>query len=436
MSKLTRPTRRLLILLAGCCLFAIAACGTAAADSLVFIKDNNVWLSNPDGSGQFQVTTDGSADNPYQSPSQADDGTIVAACKQPNGGPLYRMKQNGELLGTVPTGPMLAGPFEPQVSPDGQTVAYEHVFSKVINGYLETSSDVRFTKTDGSTPNGFAEVGRGAGYPSWVDSGRAFVGINATTTTVVPGQAPVDWWSDYDHQPVYFSNGESIEDGEVAPNGNIAVVRGEMENNTIQLYRSTGGFTSLPTPTCTLKDPSPGPAGQRFADPTFSPSGDAIAWQEGNGIWSETLGADCAQAQPKLLIAGASEPDWGPAPVNPEPRIEQPAVKSCSGPGGGLTARARTASLRKALSKGIEVRVCVPSAGRLAGVSRLGGEKLAAGSRRVAKAGAATLVLRFSKAVRRELVRVERVKLGVQMSFRPAGGGKRLSKRLTVRLKG
>ena len=51
---------------------------TAQASSLVFNRpDGNVWLANPDGTGLYQVTLDGSAGNPYGAPSQADDGTIV-----------------------------------------------------------------------------------------------------------------------------------------------------------------------------------------------------------------------------------------------------------------------------------------------------------------------------------------------------------------------
>jgi hypothetical protein len=444
MSRLTRPRRRLAALVAGCCLFALGASGTAAADSLVFVKENNVWLAKPDGSGQYQVTLDGSAENPYQSPSQADDGTIVAARKLPNGGPLYRLKQNGDLLGTIPVGPMLAGPFAPQVSPDGRTVAFEHVFAKTINGYLETSSDVRFTRTDGSTPNGLGEVGRGAGAPSWIDSGRAFVGINATATTVVPGQAAVDWWSDYDHQPVYFSLGESVEDGEVAPNGNIAVVRGEHEDNTIQIYRSAGDFSSPPTPTCTLIEPSPGPAGQMFADPTFSPSGEAIAWQEGNGVWSERLPQSCADGQPQLLIAGASEPDWGPADVNPGPRTisvlpppkpdPQPKVKPHPRDDGGLAATVVSVGLGKAIAGGLKVRLRAPRAGFAAAIAKTGGKAVAAGSRRVPSAGATAVVLHFSKAGRRMLRGAAAAKLTVVLRFTSKAGGKVQTERLPVSL--
>jgi hypothetical protein len=303
----------------------LVACGAAAlsigapqahADSLVFVKDSNVWLANADGTGLYQVTTDGTADNPYQSPSQADDGTIVTVRARPNLGPLIRLRQNGSVIGEVPVAPMQAGPFEPAISPDGRLIAYEHVFTSTF----ETSSDVRITSVDGLTaPTVYGHPGSGTGAPSWIDSNRIFVGDYTSAMTQVPGQQASEWWSDWDHE-AQLGSSEDLNDGDVASNGAVAFVRGDRDGNTIQLYRSTG-FPARPTPTCVLSNPSPGANGARFEDPTFSPAGGAIAWQEGDGIWSATFpGGDCARAVPRLLIAGAAEPDWGPAPVNPGPR--------------------------------------------------------------------------------------------------------------------
>jgi hypothetical protein len=430
---------------------ALAAAAPASADSLVFVKSNNVWLANPDGSNQYQVTTDGTAENPYLSPSQADDGTIVAARAKPNGGPLYRMRQNGEVLNTIPLASMLAGPFAPQVSPDGALVAYEHVFSRYVNGYLETSSDVRFTRADGSTPQGIGpETGRGANAPSWIDSTRAFVGINAVATTQVVGQASVDWWSDYDHQPQYFNWGESLEDGEVAGNGQIAVVRGDHDDNTIQLYDSTGGFTSLPKPTCTLAGPTAGPLGKKFVDPTFSPAGDAIAWQEGNGIWVMNLPPEgCGAGTPRLLIEGASDPDWGPAGVNPGPRSTpkpvpvdpargEPAPTTAPGttrtPALALDASIAKAKLGRALSKGLAVRLRTPSGGRVSAQASVHGRVVARGTSKVRTAGAGKVTLRFTRQARRSLRGGRKAKLTVTVRFAPTSGAA-LSRQLKVILK-
>jgi hypothetical protein len=75
---------------------AIALCATAiaaapaSADSIVYAKQGNLYLSSTDGSKGYQLTFDGG----YSSPSQADDGTIGGLhYKQ-----LVRMNRSGQLL--------------------------------------------------------------------------------------------------------------------------------------------------------------------------------------------------------------------------------------------------------------------------------------------------------------------------------------------------
>src|SRR5687767_369714 len=63
------------------CGLPLAAAGTATAESIVFIKDKNLWVANPDGSSARAITSDG-AQSAYWSPSQADDGTIAVAHRQ------------------------------------------------------------------------------------------------------------------------------------------------------------------------------------------------------------------------------------------------------------------------------------------------------------------------------------------------------------------
>src|SRR6476659_8964621 len=96
----TPPILRRAAVLAGLCL-AIAP-AAASADSLVFVKSGNVWLSQPDGSGAYQVTTDGTTSSPYRSPSQADDGTIAAG----HGDDIVRMTQNGTVLNRIDPDPL------------------------------------------------------------------------------------------------------------------------------------------------------------------------------------------------------------------------------------------------------------------------------------------------------------------------------------------
>ncbi len=47
---------------------ALLTAGPAAADSIVYEKASNIWIANPDGSGQYQVTTDGTGVAPVQRP--------------------------------------------------------------------------------------------------------------------------------------------------------------------------------------------------------------------------------------------------------------------------------------------------------------------------------------------------------------------------------
>src|SRR3954449_9171271 len=111
--------------LPGCAARALTIAAPASADSIVYVKEGNVWLTSPDGAKQVQVTTDGG----YESPSQADDGTIVALrAKQ-----FVRMDRTGHQLNapvdgmgspsTNTTGNFF-GPYEPRVSPDGKRIAY------------------------------------------------------------------------------------------------------------------------------------------------------------------------------------------------------------------------------------------------------------------------------------------------------------------------
>lgn len=110
----------------------LAAAGTASADSIVYLKQGNIFISTPDGRTGYQVTSDGG----WDSPSQADDGTIMGVQNEQ----LFRMNPSGQPLGpgvsTVYSGGYgspFHGPFDARISPDGQNAAY-------WGGYDETGS--------------------------------------------------------------------------------------------------------------------------------------------------------------------------------------------------------------------------------------------------------------------------------------------------------
>src|SRR3954452_3276419 len=129
-----RPLAAAIALAAGACLPA-----AAQADTMVFVKGGQVFMSNVDGSSARQLTAQ--ADN-WAWPSEADDGTVVVAGGQQRvnadgtdsdgSSELYRLDQQGRPLGApTPTFGSYSSPACPtyppssvRVSPDGQTIAY------------------------------------------------------------------------------------------------------------------------------------------------------------------------------------------------------------------------------------------------------------------------------------------------------------------------
>src|SRR4051794_32052173 len=108
------------------------------ADSIAYLKGGNVWLANADGSGQRQVTIDGTSGDPYRSVTQDDKGVLLAA----RGKRIYRFGRDGHLMNTLRVstpngngadaynsdGPLpddeISPPNGVDVTPDGTKVAY------------------------------------------------------------------------------------------------------------------------------------------------------------------------------------------------------------------------------------------------------------------------------------------------------------------------
>src|SRR3712207_9484097 len=90
---ISSPRTALTAAVACLALGAGAGADLAAADSISYLKDGDVWLTTPDGSRQFQVTTTGG----YSYASQADDGTFIALA----GERLHRLDRFGKILAEI-----------------------------------------------------------------------------------------------------------------------------------------------------------------------------------------------------------------------------------------------------------------------------------------------------------------------------------------------
>lgn len=304
-------------------LFALPA-ASASADSIAFEKENNIWLANPDGSGLYQVTFDGSANAPYETPSQSDAGVVVAIRQTPGQRrQIYRMTQSGELLNPpINTPAPGTGAIDGKVSPDGSLVAYWFVttvsdpgcpFCIVTSNRALLSHSDRFTNADEvGTPNT-------GGWPSWLDNQTITLGSGSPTQWYYRLGMPeaAEWFTDSDI--VGSPSFESLLDAEAAPTGDrIAVVRGDSQE-TIAILRMNGPPPSKPTAGCALEGPS-----GKFVDPTWSSDGRLLAWGENDGVWTISVPAnplECgAYGAPALRVPGAKNPDLSPAPLNPGPR--------------------------------------------------------------------------------------------------------------------
>jgi WD40-like Beta Propeller Repeat len=424
-----KPTPRLLrraAALAGLCLTLAPA--AASADSIVFIKDSNVWLGKPDGTGLYQVTTDGTYASPYRSPSQADNGIIAVG----HGDEILRMKQNGTVLNRLNPYPLtnsvshpIDGPaVDVAISPDGSKIAYTFVsYECPVGASCGARGATGYTAADHLTPPQSA----GTTYftnPSWVTSTRTlqFGGYGSQVNIHDVGTpAAVHWFDDSD----YAAPSEDLGDGEVSRDGTrIALVRSYDANTHLIWWKLAGNAQSGAKPA--IGDPLTGCVTGKQAGtdgPTWSPDGNSLAWKETNAgrseIWVKPQVDDCG-VQPRLLFAGGSEPDWGPAAVNPGPRATTgggPTPSPGPATGGGRPATATAAlavkrvKLGKALKSGLRLTLKGAKPGRRAVVAKRGRKVVARGTAKVGASGTASVTLRFTKVGKRALRRAAKVKL-------------------------
>jgi hypothetical protein len=322
------------ILAAAVAAACLAAPAVAQADSIAYVKDHDVWLANPDGSGQHQVTTDGTADWAYGSPSQADDGTIVAR----KGTEIVRLRQNGELLSsfdppdtTDSAGQPIGGvPVDVAVSPDGATVAYSYYQYNCPPG---ASCGARYVTLYSSAAAATPEATHGKLFrnsPSWVSNSRVLVfgGFLSQVNYDSPGGGTDDdvhWFDDRD----IFAPSTDLGDGELSRQGDrLALIRGYGDSSHLMFFKVTqdaiGGTPSGPPAYACNTGDEP-----TLDGPSWSPDGTKVAFAHREGIEVlplPSVEAGCPGASSgTVVIPGGSQPDWGPAAVAPGPRPAVPA---------------------------------------------------------------------------------------------------------------
>jgi hypothetical protein len=377
----------------------------AAADSLVYVKDSNVWAAGPDGTAAVRITADGSAQDRYGYPSQADDGTVLAV----RGTRFYRYDRSGHRLasfGSVLTDRPAAigavGPFDARMSPDGSKVAY---WLGIMGGWYDYARGIYYSDPESAVVYQSAIDGAQLGdtvfweEPSWLaDSQHLLVWerLNGLTPQVASGEIGAD----HNHFTGWFRDRETFAD----PAGGHEIGAGELSRDGSRLAAlRSGGTSGLHSPSNQLivysvagldRAPVPmacafeGDNGDEIGAPTFSPDGTRVAWAEPTGIWVGTIGRSdsCDGWDAKLVVPGGLEPDWGPAGAGAAAAAASPpgagAAPGTSAPAPSHTPAAPTlrvaASLRQAaLRRGLRVDVACPTACKVEAVLRRGRRVLA-----------------------------------------------------------
>jgi hypothetical protein len=320
-----------------------AAAAPAGASSIVYVKEGNVWLTSPDGAKGYQVTSDGG----YASPSQADNGMIVALRDHK----FVRMTRSGQPIGQpvpgmggdtpAPAGwsdgrDKFVGPYEPKASPDGRQIAYWFYFESATNDPSGTSVHGHIDSFLTSTPSDHFEGGpqmsfRTGRTPAWIDNRHVLSSTPydlAAISVWVPGG---DWHNDQ----WWTSDSDAIlNDADLSPDGSKLVAVGATNgisspSDKLRYYETHGPAWVGEPPFDNLDENAPRanpatPACQNARDseahePTWSPDSTALAYDDKDGVWIQQVPAslgDCSGLTERLLVPGAGEPDWGPADVN------------------------------------------------------------------------------------------------------------------------
>ena len=319
-----------------------AAAETAAADSILYLKGGDVWLSTPDGARQFQVTTTGG----YRSASQSDDGTIVAL----KGQRLHKLDRLGKVLadnstavedGTndapMPYASTFIGPHEVDLSPNGRKVAYNFhwqywtTFGGSSTGYHMLRQGVGVTAPDANSAWSDAGMGYQTGWldSAWYDDDTLVYGKKASHGMMDIAFNDVGRQNTGSTNWFHHTSLPDMRQPAVSPDRGLIAVVGDSNNEwstgqQLWVWESTGPAPALPN----LCNAYGNPTGGTYASPVFSPDGKALAWEEGDGVHVVTGQDQCSNpAGAKLLIPGGSEPDWARADVpagRPAPPVEGP----------------------------------------------------------------------------------------------------------------
>jgi hypothetical protein len=325
-------------------LIAVLTTSAARADSFVYMKGGNVWISHGDGSNPRQIT---GGPNTWSWPTEDDGGTILVAGGQGGinagiedtpGSEIYRLNQQGAGLSAPQQTPgsmssvgcPTYAPVSLRVAPDGQHYAYHSFFCDHFITQVGTVGGAGFTSS---------EYMGDFMFPYWVNNSSFLItrgGVQFDTCDTSTG-SNCEWWTHDLGDAVnygwpWFSDDASSDGIAISRDGTkFASVEddganygGAAQNVEVRLWNASGaptnangGSVSTPTLKCSITLPAdPGSTLWYYnAGPSFSPDGTRLAFAEPDGVHIANVSNlnSCSSVTAPLVIPGGTQPFWSAA---------------------------------------------------------------------------------------------------------------------------
>ncbi|MGA7435790.1 MAG: hypothetical protein WBW44_09245, partial [Solirubrobacterales bacterium] len=287
-SAITDLVRAGLIVMTVLVLAGLVEAAVSSAANVSYVgTDGNVYRTSPDGTLKEKLTTDGGGEYRYITPSQKNDGTVVAIKKVSGSSAFAHFIRPSDK--TIVDSWILpktgAGSFVPfnggTVSPDGGVFVYDWHYFDCWTNPCTLNQRVSFIAGPGTTNPCLINCHTNYVRPRWIP-GSPYAGFVDTAYNRVwlqkAGSSQPVGWLGFDNPDVadlesfdMSNNGKTVL--EVTPQGSDASEFAFWNNNGIPP-------AGTPTSKCYTEHVATAPA-----YPRFSPDGSMLAWQSNGGVY-------------------------------------------------------------------------------------------------------------------------------------------------------
>lgn len=313
--------------------------------SLVFIRDFNVWIAAPDGSGARPLTGDGTSRWPYRTPSEDDAGHIYAiAGGAQQDATFVRLDQQGRILARFSPAIQSLSILFGQIAPDGSSLVYGALFGDSDCGdysdcYTFFDHTIHYnSSTAAQTVPGSTEASD-VQWATWAGNGRVILQTDQldrvdyhspsmsdkqTWFTACDSAAPgCDNTSYLHYQPTVNRVGNAYASSLV-----VQPWSGDQTAYLLALPASAATTASPPSPPgdgCVIAGPAPTdyfPMTTQLTiqSPSWAPDGRPVVAYSvldatGSSVWMASFPdfADCGSAGSVRVLTDAGQAFWSPA---------------------------------------------------------------------------------------------------------------------------